>query len=79
VGANAGDVLAPELHEAATGVKQPEDRLDQGRLAGAIGADHGDYLTLLDFDRDTVEDVDFGDVARDQFLGVEERLSVEAH
>ena len=51
------------------GLQQAEDRLDQGRLAGAVGADDRDDLALADLDRDAVEDVDLGHVAGDHVLG----------
>ena len=35
--------------------EQPHQRLEQGRLAGAVGADHGDLAAVRDGQRDVVE------------------------
>ena len=51
------------------GVQQAEDRLDQGRLAGAVGPDDVTISPSRDVDRDAVEDVDLGHVAGDDALG----------
>jgi len=41
-----------ELHLATDVVVQPEDSLDQGRLAGAVGAQDGDDLTGMNVHAD---------------------------
>ena len=52
--------------------KQAEDRLDQGRLAGAVRTDHGDYLPLAHGEVHAPEDVDLRDVPAHQVLHREE-------
>ena len=49
----------------------PEHRLEQGRLAGAVGADDPDELARGDGEIAPVEDVDLGDVAGDDVLGLD--------
>jgi hypothetical protein len=55
---------AEELHLAADVVVQPQDPLDQGRLAGAVGAQDGDDLTGVDV---------HGDVGDDRAVAIPER------
>jgi hypothetical protein len=66
------DHLAAEEDAAAAGRQQAEDGLDQRRLPGAVGPDHGDDVPLVDAQRDPVEDVDLRHVARDDVLGDED-------
>src|SRR5690606_19966377 len=44
----AGDVLAFKDHRPATGPRRAADRHQEGGLAGPIGTDQGDDLTLVD-------------------------------
>ena len=46
------DVLAVEEDRALRRVQQPGDRPHRRRLAGAVRADQGDDLALLDGERD---------------------------
>jgi hypothetical protein len=50
-GARAGDIVAVEDDPALPDRQQAEDRLEHGRLAGAIGADHRGDLSRLDGQR----------------------------
>ena len=50
---------------------QAEQRLEQRRLAGAVGADDADELVLLAVQVGAVEDVDAGQVAGDQVVGAQ--------
>jgi hypothetical protein len=69
----AGQVLTTQRHPPGARLQEPEDRLDQRRLAGAVGPDDGDDLALLHRDAYVVEDVDLGHVAGREPLGDEDR------
>ena len=71
VGALVGDVVALERDRAGADLHQAEQRLEQRRLAGAVGADDADQLVLLAVQVGAVEDVDAGQVARDQVVGAQ--------
>ena len=60
----SSDLAGADLHQA-------EQRLEQRRLAGAVGADDADQLALLAVEVGAVEDVDAGQVAGDQVVGPE--------
>src|SRR5690606_29039339 len=69
---HVGDVLALQRHLAAADVDQPEHGLEQGRLAGAVGADDADQLALGHVQVGAVEDVDPRQVAGDQLVAAED-------
>jgi ABC-type branched-subunit amino acid transport system substrate-binding protein len=73
VGALVGDVVAMEDDGARVDLHQPEERLEQGGLARAVGADDADQLALLAVQVSAVEDVDAGQVAGDQVVGTQDR------
>ena len=52
---------------------QAEQGLEQCRLAGTVGADDADQLAGLAVEVGTVEDVDPGQVARDEVVGPQDR------
>ncbi len=60
---------AVESHRSGPDVHQTEHRLEQGRLAGTVGADDADELAALGVEVAAVEDVDPGDVASDEVVG----------
>src|SRR5439155_16608004 len=69
LGGDAGDVLAVEHHAPAFGGFEPGDDAQQGRLAGAVGAEEGERLTPRHLQRDVeqhlqlaVGEVDAADV-----------------
>jgi len=74
----AGDLLTAKLDPARTRLQEAEDRLDQGRLAGPVGADDGHDLALADVDRDPADDVDLGHVPGDQLLGLKQHSPLRA-
>ena len=53
----AGDVPPVEQDLAALGRGEPGDGPQQRRLAGAVGAEHGEDLALVDVDADVEEDL----------------------
>ncbi len=55
LGRHAGDGLLPEPDLAAARPQQAGHRPEQGRLAGAVGADDRDDLALLDMERDVAQ------------------------
>ena len=50
-----GDVLPVEEDAAAVGPDQAHDRIEAGRLAGAVGPEQPDHLAALNVERDVVE------------------------
>src|SRR6202008_4997207 len=52
-----GDVVPVEEHLAGTGVDETGHRLQERRLAGAVGAEEGDDLAFVDLEVDTEEDL----------------------
>src|SRR3546814_8296356 len=58
VGAEVGDVLAVEGDGASLGAHQAAHALEQGGLAGAVGAEQGDDLSGGDVEVDPEEDLD---------------------
>jgi hypothetical protein len=58
MGRHVGDVAAVELDPAGTGARLAEDRHHQGRFAGAIGADQGDDLAVIDGKIDALQRLD---------------------
>jgi len=55
---DAGDVAPVEVHAAADRLHQTGDGLEEGRLAGAVGAEQGDDLVLLDVEVDAEQHLD---------------------
>ena len=51
----AGDVLAVEQDRPGVELVHAADRLDQGRLAGAVVAEQGEHLAGVDVERHAVE------------------------
>jgi len=47
VGGEAGDVLTPELYGAGGGLEGAADHVEDGALAGAVGTDDADDLSLV--------------------------------
>jgi hypothetical protein len=74
VGGQRRDVLAGERHRAAPHRHQPEHRLDERRLAGAVRPDHADDLAVVEGQVAAVQDVDAGQVAGDEVVGREQPL-----
>ena len=58
----------------ATGLQQPRDRAQRGRLAGAVGADQGDDLRPLDGEADALDGLDPA-VGHHQVLDLKHRRS----
>src|SRR4029450_750489 len=69
----AGQILASKPHPPGARWEQPEDRLDQRRLARPVPPDPGDDLALSHGEVDPVEDVPLGDVAGDKVIDREKR------
>ena len=66
------DAAAEEQHAPSTGRLRPRQRAHQRRLAGAVGAEHGDQLALLDLEIDVADHVERA-VAGTEPLGGEQR------
>ena len=64
----ADQALTKQLHIAAAHRHQAGDGLDQGGLAGAVGAQHGDDLAARHLQLDATQNVHFGRVAGHQAL-----------
>ncbi len=47
----------PELHAAPVGVDQPQDELEGGGLAGAVGTDHAQHLPALDLQGEVLKTI----------------------
>ena len=62
------------VHGPGADLDQAEQRLEQRRLAGAVGADDADQLAALGVEVAAVEDVDAGQVAGDEVVGDDERV-----
>src|SRR5690606_33185378 len=76
VGGEARDVLAVENDAALTNRHQTEQGLDEGRLAGPVGPDDPDQLTLVERERSRAQDVDTWQVAGYEAFRLEQDLSV---
>ena len=50
-----GDVLAVEEDAPAVRPDQPHDRIEAGRLAGAVGPEQADHFAAMDVERHIVE------------------------
>src|SRR5262245_57623616 len=68
------DVLAEKADATGRGREQAGDRLQGGGLAGAIGADQGDELALLGFQRELTDGLHLA-VAADEPLDAEHALT----
>jgi hypothetical protein len=55
-------VDAVELDTPGGGTEQPGDEVEERRLAGAVGPDHGEQLALADLELDTGDDRRASDV-----------------
>src|SRR5690606_34301643 len=75
LGWHAGDVVAVEPHAALPGLQQAEDELHHRRLPGAVRADDGDDLALLDPQRHALQDLHLA-VPGDDVLNRQERHAV---
>ena len=75
VGGRLRDVLAVERDRALARVEQAADRLERGRLAGAVRPDQRHDLALVDLDRDALERVDLAVVGVDVVELQERRLA----
>jgi hypothetical protein len=60
----AVDALAPEPHAPGSRPVEAGDRLQQGALAGAVGTDDGDDLTVVDPECDAVDGRNSAEVPR---------------
>jgi hypothetical protein len=69
----AGDVLPAQGDGARAHPDQPEQRLEQGRLAGAVRADDADQLALAAVQVAAVEDVDARHVAGEHVVDAHQR------
>src|SRR5690606_16659672 len=72
VGAHVGDVLTVERDRAGSDRNESEERLQERGLAGAVGADDADELALAHLHRASVEDVDAGQVASGDVVGMQD-------
>ena len=54
----ADQVLAAEADRARVGLVEPRDAVEDGRLAGSVGADHGEDLAVVDREADTLDGLD---------------------
>src|SRR5262249_38070771 len=66
------DLLALEAHRAAPGRERAADRLQQGRLARAVGSENRHCLTRRDVKRDAVEDIDVAEVPGSDLVDLED-------
>jgi hypothetical protein len=66
--------LAPETDLAAIG-GEPHDRAQQRRLAGSVGAEHGDEFALADVQIDPVQRLDMAIARREAGRGQDRRSS----
>ena len=64
-------VVAEDLDRARGHLRQTGRAVDQGRLAGAVGAEQAEQLARLDLERDPLQRLDSGRVAFDQILDLE--------
>ena len=69
----ARDVFAPQAHRPAAHRDQPEQRLQQRRLAGTVRADDADELAAVEREAAAVEDVHLRHVAGDDVVRLEQR------
>ena len=71
MGGEAGDIRAVEPHRPRLDRRQAGDRLDQRRLARAVGTEHRDDLARCDAQRRAVDDRHAGIVAGDEIAHLE--------
>src|SRR3954452_6414323 len=76
VGPLTSNVLAAKQEPSGPRRQQAEDRLDERRFAGAVGADDRHDLAIADLDRDPVEDVHLGDVSGNELVRLEDELLI---
>src|ERR687897_226922 len=74
----AGDVVAVEVHAALLRAVDAGHQVEQGRLAGAIGADDGEQLPRLDGEGHTI-DRDHAGETQGHVAYVEDRRHHAAH
>src|SRR5262249_4921708 len=70
------DALAVEPDLAADRREEPSDRLEERRLAGAVGADQGHRLAGIHVERDPLERDDAGAVGDTRVANLEQRAAV---
>jgi hypothetical protein len=58
VGSIVAQVLTRQTDLTVSGSEDATDGIESGGLAGAVGADQGDDLTLIDSERNALEGVD---------------------
>jgi hypothetical protein len=73
VGLASGDAVAAQANGTAAHGDQPEQRLQQCRLAGTVGADDSDELTAIERHAATVENVHLGHVTGDDVGRLQQR------
>ena len=64
-------VVAEDLDRSRGRLREPGRAVDQGRLAGAVGAQQPEELPRLDLERDAAQRLDPGRVALDQALDLQ--------
>jgi len=69
--------LTGQAHATRAGPHDARDRVDQGRLAGAVGADDGHYLAAANGQRDLMQHLD-GAVTGDQVGDLQQYLGRHA-
>ena len=74
-----GDVTAAQGDAPGVDLDQPKHGLQQSGLAGSVGPDDADEFTLLRGEGASVEDVDAGEVAGDQVIGVKHVFVLAGH
>ena len=77
VGRHVRDVVPVEGERPGPGVHEAAEGAEGRRLAGAVGAQQGDDLTLVDLQGDPLEGVDVA-VVRMHLVGAQERLPPRA-
>ena len=68
-------VLAIDQHMAAGRGDDPADDVDEGRLAGAVGAEQRQYLTLADVEVDALQRLDAIGIGLPQPLDADNRVA----
>ena len=71
-GGYVGDVAVFENEAAGRWLVDAADQIEDGGLAGAIGADDGEYFALVHREADAVDGADAAEID-DEIVGLEER------
>src|SRR3954451_517163 len=60
-----GDVVTAQVHGTAPKLNEPEDRFHERRLSRAVRSDDPDDLAIVNLETAPVQDVDAGEITRD--------------